>query len=397
MLSKDENALKGQVYLLQIFYWMSFCAISGFATVFLLSKNVANSQIGIIIATGSLLSVFAQFITGILIDKYPRFTLKKTMMLFFGLGTIIAIGVLLLANSAFWMALLYCLLIVLLFNVQPLVTAIIYDYANQGANVSFSFSRGLGSMMYATFSFFMGMWLEKHSTIWIPILSALLMAILFLIMLTLPEIQEGTDSAAILEEPASLKTLHHKYPSFLYFFIGITLIFSFHTIINVYLPQIVTHVGGGNKEIGFAIALAAFCEIPTMFGFKKLESKFNVLVLLRISAIFFFVKALIYLVAPSFIVIQGGQLLQAVSFALITPAYAHYINEWMAPQDRVKGQTFMMAGITLGNVIGSLAGGWFLDHGGVSPLLIFGTGLTLIGMFILLGSLKNQEEVLYPS
>lgn len=390
MTAMTANGLKSRIYLLQTFYWMSFCSISGFATVFLLSKTVPNSQIGLIIALGSLLSVFAQFMTGILIDKYPQLTVRKVMMAFFALGAIISLGTVLFVNQTLVMALLYCLLIVLLFNCQPLVTSLIYDYINEGASLSFSFSRGLGSMMYASFSFVMGLWLEQHSTMWIPMLSTGLTVVLFLIVWSLPELGEAVVQAEI-EAPTSLRDIHKKYPSFFLFLIGIAIIFSFHTIVNVYLPQIVHHVGGGNKEIGFAIALAGFLEIPTMFGFKRLEEKFNVIVLLRLSAIFFFIKAIIYVIAPTFLVLQGAQVLQALSFALITPAYAHYINEWMAPKDRVKGQTFMMAGVTFGNVIGSLFGGWLLDLSGVRELLLFGLIQAGLGMVIILISLRHKK------
>ncbi|WP_314059532.1 MFS transporter [uncultured Vagococcus sp.] len=392
MATLTSNGLKSRIYLLQAFYWMSFCSISGFATVFLISNTVPNSQIGLIIALGSLLSVFAQFMTGILIDKYRQLTVRKVMMVFFFLSGLVSLGTVIFVEQTLVMAVLYCLLIVLLFNSQPLVTSLIYDYINDGADLSFSFSRGLGSMMYASFSFVMGLWLEIHSTMWIPWMSTgLTMALLFIIW-SLPELGEFVVYEEV-EAPTSLKELHKKYPSFFLFLVGIAIIFSFHTIANVYLPQIVHHVGGGNKEIGFAIALAGFLEIPTMFGFKRLEEKFNVIVLLRISAVFFFIKAIIYVLAPNFIVLQSAQVLQALSFALITPAYAHYINEWMAPKDRVKGQTFMMAGVTFGNVIGSLVGGWLLDLSGVLQLLLFGLLQAGLGMVIILISLRRKKIV----
>lgn len=384
--------LKGRIYLLQAFYWMSFCSISGFATVFLLSNTVPNSQIGLIIALGSLLSVFAQFMTGILIDKIPRMTVRRVMLFFLALSTVVSLGTILFVKETVLMAILYCVLIVLLFNSQPLVTSLIYDYINEGADLSFSFSRGLGSMMYASFSFVMGLWLEQHSTLWIPILSTGLSLVLLLIVWRLPELNQSVAHEADVQVPTNLGEFHKKYPSFLLFLIGVAVIFSFHTIVNVYLPQIVHHVGGGSKEIGFAIALAGFLEIPTMFGFKRLEERVNVIILLRISAIFFFIKAMIYLIAPNFLVLQAAQLLQALSFALITPAYAHYINEWMAPNDRVKGQTFMMAGVTFGNVIGSLVGGWLLDMSGVSLLLVFGLVQACLGMIIILLSLRHKSE-----
>ena len=45
---------------LQSLYWMCFCAIYGFASVFLLAKNFENQQIGVILALVNIFSVVLQ-------------------------------------------------------------------------------------------------------------------------------------------------------------------------------------------------------------------------------------------------------------------------------------------------------------------------------------------------
>ena len=52
------------------------------------------------------------------------------------------------------------------------------------------------------------------------------------------------------------------------------------------------------------------------------------------------------------------------AFALYIPASVYYVNETMAPRDKFKGQAVMTATNTLGGVIGSLLGGFLLDHSG---------------------------------
>lgn len=393
-----DSKLRFQLNLFQLFYWMAFCGISGFATVYLLSQQITDIQIGLIVASGSLLSVCMQVLTGVFIDKFPALTVKKVILIFLGVTGIMMFGVLLVGNNPLFVSILYCLGLVFLLNLQPLVTALIYEYINNGANVSFSVSRGIGSMAYGLFSFGMGIWLESHSKAYIPLLSGLFMVILVGILAWLPKIKEEEDvliNQAVDGESSG--SMFRQYPGLLSFILGIVSLFTFHTIVNVFLPQIIEHVQGGSRELGFVIALAAFCEIPIMFFFERLERRFGVRHLLQVSAIFFVLKAVIYATVPSFSVILTSQVLQSLSFALITPAYASYTNQWMKPTDRVKGQTFMMAAVTLGNVVGSLLGGQVLDRASVESLLVIGLGMTLLGMILMFISLRYSKKAISES
>ena len=60
-------------------YWMCFCAMYGFASVFLLDKNFDNQGIGFILAASNILSVVLQPTLGSLIDRLDKLTLKFVM------------------------------------------------------------------------------------------------------------------------------------------------------------------------------------------------------------------------------------------------------------------------------------------------------------------------------
>lgn len=130
-----------------------------------------------------------------------------------------------------------------------------------------------------------------------------------------------------------------------------------------------------------------------MFGFQRLEKKVSVEKLIQFSVVFFFIRSLIYLFASQLLAIVPAQLLQGLSFAILTPAYAHYVNQNMSALDRVKGQTYMMACVTLGNVIGSFVGGYILEWRDVTALLIFGTILAFLGMVSLIRGVRTHENV----
>ena len=394
MKDRQTGLIKVKLYLLQILYWMAFCAISGFATVFLLDHQLGSREIGAIIAIGSLCSVVIQFFTSSFISYFSGLTVRRLMALFYLMGAVASVGVLLWQGQPLLLAIIYCGVIVILFNTQPLVTTLIYEYINQGVPVVFASTRGIGSLTYAVTSFSLGLILERVSTISLPILFLISLVLLALLTLSLPEVETSSTAAVQSEQKGtSLAEFTKKYPRFFLFVLGIVLIFSFHTLTNVYLPQMVNAVGGGSKELGYAIALAGICELPTMFAFNKLAARFNVVRLLRFSAVFFLLKALIYLWAANFLGLQLSQTLQMFSFALITPAYAYYVNEWLEPADQISGQTFIMAGVTLGNVIGSLSGGFILAHGTVQQMLTFGVILTVVGVAVCWQSLRGKENI----
>ena len=347
-----------------------------------------------------------QFSTGRILDSVKGLTVRKLMMFFVALITVTSF---LLARFTFsdeLLSILYCLSLIFLLNLQPLVTSLIYEYINLGTPMSFSFSRGIGSLVFATTSLILGQWLATHSTQWLPNLSTLSMALLWVLLWRLPVVKDERHHEELAEQ--ALKTATHeekmndssqatslfkKYPNLALFMLGMTFIFSFHTIVNVYLPQILHRLGGGTSAVGTAIAVAAFCEIPVMFGFQRLEKKVSVEKLIQFSVVFFFIRSLIYLFASQLLAIVPAQLLQGLSFAILTPAYAHYVNQNMSALDRVKGQTYMMACVTLGNVIGSFVGGYILEWRDVTALLIFGTILAFLGMVSLIRSVRTHENV----
>ncbi|MGX6977720.1 MFS transporter [Vagococcus elongatus] len=395
------DRLKQQLNLLQGIYWVAFCSISGFATVFLLTKGLSSSTIGIIIASASLISVFAQFATGFILDRFVNLTVKKVLLGYAGATTVLNALILLVQSYTVIVALLYCVSLVFLFNVQPLITTLVYQYINSGLNTTFSFSRGIGSLTYALTSFFLGKWLDAHSSLSVPVLSTTTMVVLFILLLTLPKVnslkknrQEDEGKRA---KETSLGEVFRKYPTMLGLLVGLCCIFIFHTVVNVFLPQMIDNVGGKNTQVGYAIALAAFCEIPIMLSFQRIEARFTVQNTLKISGVFFFIRSLIYYFAGTFLMFLPAQLLQSFSFALITPAYAHYVNEIMAEEDQVKGQTFVMAAVTLGNVVGSLVGGQLVQNLGVSAMLLFGVLLSFVGMLVLFYTVKKEPKQNTPS
>lgn len=66
---------------LQGSFWMSFCIVFNYASVFLLSRGYSNSQIGIVIAVAGVISTLLQPIVAGLADRSRRLTLRTLVMI----------------------------------------------------------------------------------------------------------------------------------------------------------------------------------------------------------------------------------------------------------------------------------------------------------------------------
>ena len=92
--------------------------------------------------------------------------------------------------------------------------------------------------------------------------------------------------------------------------------------------------------MGTASAIAAICELPTLFLFGYIIRKFRCDLLLKTAGIFFTIKALGTLLAPGIPVFYGVQIFQMLGWGLMTAASVYYVNALMEPEDAIKGQAY---------------------------------------------------------
>ena len=66
--------------LINVFYFVAFATVHGFATIFLLSRGFSNTEVGIALAVSNILSVIGQpFFAGI-VDKSENITNRRVLM-----------------------------------------------------------------------------------------------------------------------------------------------------------------------------------------------------------------------------------------------------------------------------------------------------------------------------
>ena len=67
-------------------FWISYCALSGFTAVYLGSKGLSNTEIGLTTSLSSGLAIVLQLILSSLMDAHPGWPIKRLISLLFLVG-----------------------------------------------------------------------------------------------------------------------------------------------------------------------------------------------------------------------------------------------------------------------------------------------------------------------
>ncbi|MCQ2518909.1 MAG: MFS transporter [Lachnospiraceae bacterium] len=388
--------------LINMTYFAVFCGVHAFASVFLLANGFTNTQIGIVLCIANVLSVVVQPVIAGIIDKPGPITNRNVSMvctcLMLAGSLILYIG-----QGNFWLVgIVYALLYMTQMAYQPLIIAMNFEYQKAGADIKFGFARGMGSIGFAITSVILGQVVAKQGPGIVQIVDAAIMvfALVIIYFFKLPE-NERAGEDAVKQETAeengpkahnNLLDFTKTYPKFMIFCVGVILYFFAHNAINDYLIQIITPLGGTEKQLGYAIFIAAALELPTMACIGFMLKKISCHNLLRISGVSFFIKTIVTLVAVNMIGIYVSELFQLTAYAVLIPAAAYYVEDVMEELDKVKGQAFVNVAVTLGGVFSSLICGRILDARGPKAMLTVAAAVCLIGVVIAWFSVERTGQ-----
>ncbi len=385
-------------------YWSICCSSSNFASVFLLSKNFSNRQIGFILASANILAAFLQPAIADIADKNRTVTLKDLTVLLTGAAGLFAAARFFTFGCSVAIAVLLILELSLLLVLQPLVTSLGMQRINSGITVNFSLARGIGSMTFAFFSVILGYLIGCFGTGLLPALSAVLYVLQIIAINAFagkqvrtrsnpPETNRCTAKASSAGASTdNLIVFMAQNKRFVALVAAVIFTFCSHSMINNYFIQITENVGGKTKEMGIAIGLAAAIELPAMVLFNGFTKHIPCSTILKFSLFFFLMKAVVTLYASNIWLLYAAQLLEFFSYALFVPASIYYVNRIIKEEDRTKGQAFITSAITIGSVVASFLGGWLLDCRSVKIMLLVGTLFAALGFLIGLGAVEKRKK-----
>lgn len=373
--------------LIQGVYIMGYCSIFSFAAVYLLSRGMTNSQVGLTLTLANAFGLLFQPVVAAFADRTKKLPLRSIVAIMQAVIAVVAFLLLVTPAIVLPTAVLYILLIGFFSTQISLVTSLSMEHINNGVPINFSLARGIGSLTFSILSFFLGFLVDQHGA-WVIMLVNIAIGVVGSILVSTfrKPVRQAEFHPEGEARAAGLVEFGRKNKRFMGVVASIALLYFSHTLINTYMIQIMEKVGGDNSDLGVAMALAGFLELPAMalfpWFFRKLR---NAGAIMKISGAFFVVKSLVTLAAPSVLWVDVAQSLQFFGYALLLPASVFYVNQVIDGADKVKGQSLMGMSMGISGMIGSFLGGVMLDaSGGVSFMLTVGTIVSFAGLVLLI-------------
>jgi len=387
-----KKSLTFQYTFHQMAYWATAAGIVSFATAFLLQQGFAASTVGILLASGNLLSCAFQPVLAHLADRTGGNVLKWMTAGLTCISAAFFASIQLLPLPETLFGLLYLLGVFAFDAMNPLMNALNVSYMTGGYTINYGLSRGLGSLAYAFAALGIGKVMAKFGAQWMIWISLGLLAVNGAMALSYPSLVTIASGEKKANDCCSIPVFFRRYKWYCVSLLGVMLLGMFHAMTENYLIEIVTPLGGDSGTVGMALFIATAIEAVVLVYFDKVRSKISDNWLLKIAGISFVLKALLFLVASNVTTIYIIQLLQATSYTFLSPTQMYYANNKIRPGDMVKGQAFITASYTLGCAAGNFTGGQLLSVFGVRALLLAGVAMAAAGTALFFLTVEKKDK-----
>jgi len=384
---KSERQLNFWYSAQQVFYYAGFCAVVGYASVFMLAKGFSNSGIGMVLAAGNVLALFLQPLLATWCDRHPEFPLQRLVLICTAIIIACSLALWLLPVGTAAIAAVMVILMTVCTTLMPFMNSLAFVFERLGMTMNYGAARGVGSGAYALSSLAVGRMAESLSADVIPVytvIMTILMAVCVFLYRLGPEAPQASGTETEKKQPAQLSFggFVHRYLMFTLFLAGAMLVYLDHAFINNFFIQVILPLGGTSADMGTAVFIAASLEVPVMTLFRRIERRFGCENIIRFSIFMFMVKHIVTYFAASMAAIYAAQLLQTFAYALFMPASVYYVNEIIDLSDQVKGQSMVTIAMTAAGIIADLLGGIMIDRLGMHETLLVTAALSVIGTVI---------------
>ncbi len=367
-------------------YWSVIAACVSFLNVFLTGRGLGTAEIGFLTAVGNGLAAIFQPIVSKVCSRSNKNERDFLVLISMLAMTLVIMALERKAGLAMKIEIVAAIALVLV--MQPLLNSLGYFYIARSVEINYGVSRGIGSITFAVTSFVLGILSEINKDLSM-VMAAVLLGALILSLLAQKPIS-GNNVVTVFDGRAQKQKIQNS--KFVIFLLAVGMLFTFYNVTNVYLLQIAKRIGGDAKTVGTAFAVAALFEFPIMFMFNRLKEKFKSRSMLIFSGIFFLLKGILTYIATSPSILIAIQVTQLFGFALFTPCSVDFINDIMSDEKKITGQGFLASAITMGGVIGSVAGGVLIESTGVLNTLIISNIICLIAILLIVISTRGCNE-----
>lgn len=371
--------------LLQILFWLISCSVSGYVAIYLKSKGLDNTQIGIVTGLSCVFIMLISPRVSTLLQKIPSLNIPKLSTTLLTITSILFLFVSYVSIPSIVLIPLYVLIITGYLCCVPLLSTICMNYIERGYELNFGLSRGMGSVSYAVSAVLLSYCIDWFNANALSIIHAIGVVLFLIILNTMPDYVEEKHDEEV--KHGSVFTIIKKYKLVFIILLGWSFTFAAATTLSTYLINVVENLGGNTTIYGYAVFCMAASELPAMAVTRKLMRKYHTMQLIIVAGIAYFIRNILIAIAPNLLFVFIGVIFQSFSYGLLTSMITYYIADTCEKEDQVMSQTLQGIMTTgLGSMLGNVLGGVLQDALGLNAMLVFAIVMTVIGSLILVGT-----------
>lgn len=392
--SDKKRSLTPLYCLHQAAYFFAIAGCGSFAVTYLITRGFNAAQAGMMLAAGNILSCALQPLIASHIDRTSSSLLLKlipgfliTSLLSFG-----SVG--LLALPKVMICLLYVLGYLSFSITVPLCNSLCAYYSSRGYRINYAAGSGVGSLSFSFASLIFGFIIALLGPR-AMILSVLVFLIIqiFLSLLYPPIISGAPKTAASAPQAQSLSipAFCRRYRIFMLTMLGVVCLAACHAMAESFLIQLFTRLGGGSEDVGIALFIACITAAPFLLFFEKIQGRFGVSVMMRLSGLFYIAKATLLILAPTIQSIYIIELLQFCTYGFVYPSLYYLVLRRIDIRDMAKGQALASSLFTLGVAFGNSSGGVFIEAFGLNAMLAIAGALACAGTLLINATINKKD------
>lgn len=383
-ITPRRRDLTAHYCLYQIAYFAACSGFSGFAVAYLLGKGFTSSQIGVILAMTNVFSCVLQPLLGSYADRRPVSTLSRLLVGCIGVAFACAAVIEVLPLARIVVGGLYLLGGVTFSLTVALCNSLCACYAQRQYPLNYGIGAGVGSASFSFASLAMGYVLSRLGARAMMMSVLVFLAAQMALVMTFPRLdKEDGSSSEKMSKSLSVFAFARRYRYFMLTLLGVMLMAGCHIMAENFMIHLFTPLGGSSENVGTALFIACITAAPFLILFENVQRRVGVERLMRMCGIFYMLKCVLMILAPSIRSIYLIVMLQMFTYGFLFPCLYYFARERIAKSDVSKGQTVANAMYTLGVALGNSIGGAVIDLAGVKAMLLTAAIIALTGGVII--------------
>lgn len=375
----------------------AYAGIASFAVAYLMSKGFDTALIGVLLAATSTLSCVLQPLIGSYVDRRSM-TLLPGMILGFQAAVFVCLASIeLLPLPLPAVGLLFTAGYLSFLMALSLNNSLCAHYSQNGYRIDYGMGAGMGALAFSLGSLVVGYVVARLGESWAIISALVLTALDMMLILCYPKMRPEDDAVSRMKRDHAVQSLSisafcRQYRLFMVTIAGTMCLAACHSMMENFLIQILGRIGGGSEEVGVALFLAGISSAPFLLSFERVQRRIGAEVLVRLSGVFFILKAALLLCASSVTSVYLIYMLQTVTYGFVSPALYYLVIRRVDPADMAKGQMLASALYTLGGGIGNSAGGAAIEYMGLNAMLILVIAFAAAGTLLINATLRKARQ-----